>query len=229
VLFLLALLALPPIVTEIVRPHYLYMRFFSFLLPAFLTLLACGIVQIAFATVPAKWTSNSNVSLASCFCFSAAFLAMTLPGLWDIIRLPKQDYQGAADHLRPLLGKEEPIGVMGIGGEWFDSYGIHLTDVNSLKKLRALLANHPSAIIVDANMTPHPHQITLFYRWIHRVMGRPIYIFPGRCSGWKYLYFDGDSDITLYRLTTADLPPLREGIRLPPSAATHTVPTRISH
>lgn len=203
-LFLILLLALPPIITEIQRPHYLYMRFFSFLLPAFLTLLACGMAQIALSTISAKSQANRNIALA---VLSTAFLALTLPGLRDVICLPKQDFQGAADYMRPLIGKGEPIGLLGIGSEWFGAYGIRGDDVNSLKNLRARLAGHASILILDANMTPHPHQKTPYYRWIHNILRHPLWVFPGRYSGWKYLYYDGDSDITLYRLNASDLPP----------------------
>jgi mannosyltransferase len=202
--YLPLLLLAPPLVVELVRPHYVYMRFFAFGLPLFLTLLACGMAQVAhWITGPSRqsaaWRNGTHLLLAGLFCL------LCLPGLLQVIRLPKQDYQGAADALRMETSADARV-VIGSGANWFQQYGVNLQLAETEDALVALARGRKTLAIVDTDLTVNPRLRTpLVTRLVRKVAERPERVFRGRFAGWPHRWLDGDSDMKLYRVDSTVL------------------------
>jgi mannosyltransferase len=202
--YLPMLLLVPPLVVELAQPHYVYMRFFAFGLPLFLTLLACGMAQVAhWTTGPTRqrtaWRNGMHLLLAGLFCL------LCLPGLLQVIRLPKQDYQGAADALRSETKPDALVGI-GAGAKWLQQYGLNLQLPETEDALIALARDRKTLAIVDTDLTVNTRlRLPQITRLVRKAADRPERVFPGRFTGWPHRWLDGDSDMKLYRVDSATL------------------------
>ncbi len=211
-LYLILLLIVPPLLVEAAHPHYVYPRFFSFALPAFLTLIASGIGQIGIGTAHfANGRSEIWIRGSVVGGLTALFCAVTLPGLRAVVTLPKQDYANAAKRLQTEQQKGEALIGIGMGCEYFTIYGLHPDYPRSETQLADIVRAHGSALIADTDLAVNnsdpPPQRTQFVR---RYAGAPIAIFPGRYADWKHRWLDGNSDIKIYRLRADQLPPSKK-------------------
>src|SRR5439155_14131522 len=109
-LFLLLMLLVPLFVVEVLQPHYVYMRFFLFLLPAFLTLLACGLQQVSL-WLAGNRAGRSSLQWVLLGGLCSAFVALTAPGLVRVMTLPKQDFAGAAEALRTEIARGQKVAL----------------------------------------------------------------------------------------------------------------------
>ena len=198
--YLLGLLIAPPLLVEAAHPHFVYPRFFAFALPAFLTLLACGLWQIS-ALLTGPGPDKHKPRLALLAAGSAALLLPALPGLRDVLLLPKQDYKNAASRLRQAQREHTAVAVIGAGSEYFKTYGVRPLYPHSPEELAALIKANGALLVADTDLmvnrrTPPP-QTT---QWIRAHAGPPLAVFPGRFGVWPHRWLDGDSDIKIYQL-----------------------------
>ena len=208
-LYLILLLIVPPLLVEAAHPHYVYPRFFSFALPAFLTIIACGSWQIGlwaahFAGERSKvWLRGSAIG-----GLTALFCAVTLSGLRAVVTLPKQDYANAAERMKVEQRKGEALIGIGMGCEYFTIYGLHPDYPRSEAELARIVRAHGSALIADTDLVVNNSEPTpLRSQFVRRYAGAPIAVFPGRNADWKHRWLDGNSDIKIYRLRAEQLPP----------------------
>ncbi len=232
--YLPLILIVPPLLVEIAHPHYVYMRFFLFMLPAFLTLLACGMWELAVWIVGPKRERATYQMLALGLCVAGFFL-LTFSGVRDVLLLPKQDYAGAAQRLQEEIERGRMVTSMGLGAEYFKFYAPQIQLKKKEAQLRDLLQAKKSLLVVDTGLVgnpsrPQPALTTL----IKRAAGAPLWIFPGRFRDWPARWLDGDSDMSVYELKTNELPPTsarsasrRKGLR-PSAAVAPSLQNRVS-
>ena len=207
--YLLGLLIVPPALVEAAHPHFVYPRFFAFALPAFLTLIACGLWQIARTLCGAKpegqadkQAEKQTLRLVLLGLGTLLFLLPGANGLRDVLTLPKQDYANGAAYLARAQRAGQAVAVTGAGSEYFQSYGVRALRPRSLEEMLALVRAHKTLLIADTNIsvnihTPSP-RIT---QWLRR-HASPIIVFPGRFAGWPHRWLDGDSDVVIYEVRT---------------------------
>lgn len=204
--YLVGLLLAPPFLVEVAHPHFVYPRFFAFALPAFLTLVASGLWQIALlltASDAQKQTPRLCLLAAGCLLF----LLPGWNGLRDVLVLPKQDYTNAAILLVQAQREHRAIAVVGTGCEYFKSYGIRPFYPHTVAELMALARQNHTLLVADTGLVVNAHYPPPYVsQWLHQNASPPITAFPGRCASWPHRWLDGDSDITIYELHTDQLP-----------------------
>jgi hypothetical protein len=225
--YLALLLVVPPALVELGRPYFVYMRFFTFLLPPFLLLVAVGCVQFARALVggrPARAAIRGVVAVAAAACF----VGPTIPGLVEVMRVPKQDLDGVTRLLVEETRRGHAVVATGLGGKylrlsdyrraaWTDGElperqrrieaeleamgGGRQRSSTTVAQLRALWKEQGELVVVDSGLTnsaePKPSPLLDFVR---AKAGASIATFPGRHAGWPQRWLDGDSDLQVYRL-----------------------------
>lgn len=199
-IYLPMLIVCPPILVELLRPHYVYSRFFAFALPAFLTLIACGLWQTTqFALGPkhedSPWKEPVLVLL------TVGFVFLTLPGLRDVMLLPKQDYTHAAERLQEEQERGRVVAAVGLGSSFFSSYLPSIKILRTEEELSRLLRSGKTVVVADTGLVSHPGMKSS--RVVEAVRARggiPMTVYPGRLADWPYRWVDGNSDISLYRL-----------------------------
>ncbi len=198
--YLVGLLLVPPFLVEIAHPHFVYPRFFAFALPAFLTLVACGLWQIALlltASDTQKQTPRLCLLAAGCL----VFLLPGWNGLRDVVVLPKQDYTNAAMLLVQAQREHRAVAVVGTGCEYFKSYGIRPLYPRTVAELTALARQNRTLLVADTGLIVNAHYPPpTVTQWLYQNAGPPLAIFPGRCADWPHRWLDGDSDIKIYEL-----------------------------
>ncbi len=204
--YLIGLLFIPPVLVEIAHPHFVYPRFFAFALPAFLTLVACGLWQIAIgltASNPQKQALRLALMPLGCLLF----LLPGWNGLRDVLILPKQDYANAAARLAEAQRAHTPVAVVGTGCEYFKSYGIRPFYPRTVAELTALVRQNPGLLVADTGLIVNAHYPPpTVSQWLRLNAGPPVAIYPGRCANWPHRWLDGDSDVTIYELRADRLP-----------------------
>ena len=198
--YLLGMLLVPPILVEIAHPHFVYPRFFAFALPAFLTLLVCGLWQTVLLVIGAN-AERRAVRIALLSALGVAFLSLTLPGLRAVLLLPKQDYKNAARQLRHAQRDHIAVAVIGGGCEYFKPYGVRPFYPHSPEELAALVKANGTLLVGDTDITINkrmPPPLTT--QWVRQIAGPPIAVYPGRFADWPHRWLDGDSDVKIYEL-----------------------------
>ncbi|HZO87809.1 MAG TPA: glycosyltransferase family 39 protein [Chthonomonadaceae bacterium] len=199
-LYLPLMLVVPPLLAEILQLRLATLANFSFLLPAFLTLVACGLWHLALWTLGPR--PERAVYQALAFSVGAAgFVMLTLSGLWQVLLLPRQGYEGAAQWLLGQSTSGRAIVSVGAGGEFLDRYGLTVEHPANAAKLRALLKSSKTLFVVDMGRQENPgvppSDLPAF---IEHAAKQTVKVFPGRYAYWPYRSLDDDSDITIYRL-----------------------------
>lgn len=239
-IYLPLLLAVSPALTAVAHPHYLYLRFFLFLLPAFLTLVACGMWSVSvWALGPKPERAGFHALTLGVFCM--AYFGIALPGMWQVIRLPKQDYEGAAARINDELSRGRVFVGVNLGSEYFRPYmqerfrqsGIppnqKLLDDYLAKKRKERKSNEvtkdqladlvrmfKTVLVVDPDISVKPGaKPSAVAQAVRDVCKEPVMVFPGRFADWPYRWLDGNSDIKVYQLDAAHVP---GGIAPPPKA-----------
>jgi hypothetical protein len=205
--YLPLLLVVPLLVVELAEPHYVYIRFFLFLLPAFVTLLACGLWELTlWALGPGP--ERAVYRALTLGVLTAGFFLLTLPGLREVMLLPKQDFAGAAERLRAEQERGRALVAVGLGNNYFKAYGLRAALPGDEAQLRAIVQKLQSVRVVDSGLLANPRMPPpILPTYVHRYGTGPIFVFPGRYRGWPYRWLDGDSDVMVYQLNAAQLPP----------------------
>lgn len=201
--YLLLILMLPPLLVEIAKPHFVYIRFFTFALPAFLTLLACGIQTAATSSRAAQREAGFRTIQTLLLCL---LIGLTLSGIWQVLQLPKQDYRGAAAWANRYRRPAEGIASVGPGGEYLKSYGLAAFYPRSIPALERFLREKGEVMVVDTDLMVNAHRPARPYtNYLREHAGAPIRTFAGRYPGWTARWLDGDSDLKIYRLHASRL------------------------
>lgn len=192
------LLIAPPLIVELASPHDVYPRFFVFALPAFLTLIACGLWQTTRLTLGPK-QEDSLWKEPLFFLLFVGFFLLTVPGLREIMRLPKQDYARAAQSAQARRGNT-PVAAVGLGSPYLKLYAPNILLPKDVADLRRM-AQGRSLLVLDTNLVSYPDmKFPPAVSFLREKGGTPVETFPGRLSDWPYHWLDGDSDILLYSL-----------------------------
>jgi hypothetical protein len=204
-LYLGLMLVVPPLLVEIISPHFVYMRFFIFMLPAFLTLVACGIWELAVWTLGPQRERAAYHSLALSLG-TAGFFLLTASGVRAMLLLPKQDYAGAVHRLREELDNKRAVASMGLGQEYFRLYEPRILPTKNEAQLRSLVQTKKTLLIVDSGLVGNPSKPPpMLPTLVKQAAGEPKFVFPGRFPNWPYRWLDGDSDVAVYALSANQL------------------------
>ncbi len=196
------LLFLPPIVVEILRPHFVFMRFFVVALPAFLLCIACGLREVARLLCRPVGDVHPSRLFGG---LSAVLLAGSAIRLMPVLLLPKQDYKQSAAFLKRKQREGAAVAVIGVGYQYFNRYGMGAYYPATGADLDRYVRAHHGALLVDTGIRVHPLPADL-RAYLRRHQGRPVAIFPARYGDWPYRSKDEESDFTVSPLSAEPLP-----------------------
>lgn len=219
--YVLLLLLLPPLIVEAAHPHFVYLRFFAFAMPAFYLLLGAGIDAarggmpgtMPGRPQPAKEQSaldhprgsgrgwmREGVLVGLATLAGLGLLVILAPGLEQVLRYPKQNYRAAAEAVRRAQARGQAVAAVGAGSEYLGSYGARPYVPRTVAALRSFVQTRGLALVVDTGLVLNPREPeapTVAYTREHGTLVRR---WPGRFAGWPARWLDGDSDFSMYML-----------------------------
>src|SRR5262249_18822170 len=159
---------------------------------------ACGLWELALWALGPRPERAVYQALTLGVLTAGVFL-LTLPGLREVMLLPKQDYAGAAARLKVGQDRGRALVAVGLGNNYFASNGLRVALPGDETQLRAIVQKQKSVLAADSALVANPRKPPpILPTYVRRYGTGPIFVFPGRYRGWAYRWLDGDSDVTVY-------------------------------
>ncbi|MFH1776833.1 MAG: glycosyltransferase family 39 protein [Candidatus Omnitrophota bacterium] len=120
-LLTITMFVIPFCLNLIIRPRYLYPRFFMFALPVYMVLVASGINSL----------SQKLPNLRPCFVkviCTIFLIVINLPAVYTVLSIERQDYRAAAEFIREIVKKDKDVIVIapGVAGREIKYYLRHI-------------------------------------------------------------------------------------------------------
>jgi hypothetical protein len=195
-LYCLLLLFLPPIVVEIVRPQFVFIRFFIVSLPAFLVCFTCGLEAVG-AWGSALWRGVEARALT--IAMAGCAVAWSLIRLAPVLQLPKQNFRDAAEFLKLRQQDGAAVALIGVGHQFINRYGVSVFHPASVDDLDRFVRTHGRVLVVDTGIRVEPLPAEM-QAYLREHAGQPIAAFPARYADWPYRSLDEEADFTVFEI-----------------------------
>jgi mannosyltransferase len=159
------LLLVPVALIALSRPVYLYPRFFIFLLPLYLAIIAGGVYGISGKIMPKHPGTIAAV-------ITVFLVACSVPSLCTIFTKERQSFRRAASVIERVTRQDAPVIAPGLAGYEIAYYlkGRRVIKVKTLKEVDDLTGRYPGAAVLLTYLPTIEPEVAEFFRRNYRLL-----------------------------------------------------------